>query len=121
MSDNTRPLKPRLTATRAGIVTAAVLCSLLGLYSAALAFLGLLIGFYSDACGDPGTCRGDQLEFAVWLGVFGPPLVAVVLIVIAIVRGRRRRAFVWIFPLIGFAAITAIFVIANSLGQAATH
>jgi hypothetical protein len=100
-------------------VVAAVLCSLLGLYSALLSFAGLFIGFYSDACGDRGPCHTDQLTAAVWLGLVGPPVLAVALIVVAVIRGRRRRAFAWIFPLAGFVLVTVLFVLANALGAAA--
>ena len=53
------------------------------------------------------------------LGMIGPPVVAMVLIVIAIIRGILRRRFVWILPLAGFILVPAVSLLAASLGAAA--
>jgi uncharacterized membrane protein len=113
------PARPARSSSSGGIVVTAVWSAALGLYSALLSFASLLIGFVSDSCGSRGPCDVNELTFAMFLGLIGCPALAVAAIVIAIVRGRRRRAFTWVIPLVGIVLVTLVFLVATTVGYAA--
>jgi hypothetical protein len=108
-----------MVASRGGVIATVILCVVLGLYAILLGMVGLFIGFVSDSCGERGPCNDFQLEAAVLIGIFGPAVIAIVAMVIAIVRGVRHRALNWIIPIVGGVAATIVFYGAAILGYAA--
>ncbi|HEY1531054.1 MAG TPA: hypothetical protein VGF80_09580 [Galbitalea sp.] len=112
-------VKPVRDSSLGGIVAAAAWCVVLGFYSAGLSFASLLIGFVSDSCGSRGPCDFTELTFGLYLGLIGCPAVAIAVVVVAVVRGTRRRAFTWVIPLVGIVVVTLVFFTAATVGFAA--
>jgi uncharacterized membrane protein (DUF485 family) len=81
------------------ILTIFLLVAYLG-WSLLCSFAGALLAMAGDSCGASSTCDFDRLGAAFLLGVFGPAVLAIVVLIFAIVWMVRRHISFWI-PIAG--------------------
>lgn len=88
------------------VVTIVLLVVLVGL-TLVLVFLSFFLAFAGDSCGAV-DCNYDVMGTGFAIAMFGPPVVAVLTLVAAIIMlVLRRRAF-WI-PIVGIVLAGAVF------------
>jgi len=75
------------------------------------AFSGAIIAFVGDSCGATAQCNTDQIGTALYVGIGGPLVIGLIIIVATIVRLVRRRLSFFV-PLIGFVLAPAVVVAA---------
>lgn len=75
------------------------------------AFAGVAIAFVGDSCGASAQCNTDQIGTALYVGIGGPLVIGVIIIVATIVRLVRKRLAFFV-PLIGLVLAPAIVVAA---------
>jgi hypothetical protein len=98
------------------VAVTVVLLVLLTLFALGASYLGLIIGFVSDACG-PGTCDFGLINAGVWVALLSPWVVLLLAVVLAIVQLVRHRLAFWI-PLVAAALIVGMFFVGTAIAGA---
>lgn len=91
------------------ILTIILLVVYLG-WTVLCSFAGALIAFAGDSCGASSECDYDAIATGFTLGMFGPAVLAVVVLIFAIIWLARRHISFWI-PLVGAVLAAAIVAI----------
>ena len=78
------------------------------------AFAGVTVAFAGDSCGASSQCNTDQIGAALYLGIGGPLVIGLVIVIATIVRMVRKRLSFFV-PLIGFVLTPAIVLAAYLL------
>ena len=81
-------------------------------------FAGALVVFAGDSCGASAECNYDIIGAAVMVGLIGPAVVGVVVLVVTIVRLVRKRVAFFV-PLIGSVLAAAVVAGAFALASSA--
>lgn len=75
------------------------------------AFAGVTVAFVGDSCGASAVCNTDQIGTALYVGIGGPLVIGLIIVIATIVRLVRKRLAFFV-PLIGFVLAPAIVVAA---------
>lgn len=99
------------------ILTIFLLVLFLG-WSLLCSFAGALVAFAGDSCGASSTCNSDLVGTAFMIGMFGPAVLAVIVLLFAIVWMVRRHISFWI-PLAGAVLVAGVVALAYVIASSA--
>jgi len=68
-------------------------------------FAGALVAFVGDSCGSSAECNYDLIGAALYVALFGPAVIGVIVLAVTLVRLVRKRIAFFV-PIIG-ALLTA--------------
>lgn len=99
------------------ILTVVLLVVYLG-WSLLCSFAGALLAMSGDSCEASSTCNYDLIGAALMLGVFGPAVLAIIVLVFAIVWLVRKHISFWI-PIAGSILAAGIVALAFAMADSA--